>query len=93
MPIAMILDWVLNPPTKEIKWKHAVSWLLFPLLYVIYSLIRGALINWYPYPFLDPRIDGYGRGFLYSVGIAIVIGFICVLVKALGNRALKFKKI
>ncbi|WP_410982778.1 Pr6Pr family membrane protein [Bacillus cereus] len=92
MPIAMILDWVLNPPTKEIKWKHAVSWLLFPLLYVIYSLIRGSFIDWYPYPFLDPRINGYDGVFVYSVGIALAIGVICVLVKMLGNRSLKLKK-
>ncbi|MBO1625581.1 Pr6Pr family membrane protein [Bacillus sp. SY8(2021)] len=83
----------LNPQTKEIKWQHAVSWLLCPLLYVIYSLIRGALINWHSYSFLDPRINGYGSVFLYSVGIGIAIGFICVLVKTLGNRSLRFQKI
>ncbi|MBJ8029009.1 Pr6Pr family membrane protein [Bacillus cereus group sp. N21] len=89
MPIAMILDWVLNPPTKELKWKHAVNWLLFPLLYVIYSLIRGSFIDWYPYPFLDPRINGYSGVILYSVGIALAIGLICVLVKILGNISAK----
>ncbi|KEK22778.1 Pr6Pr family membrane protein [Bacillus gaemokensis] len=93
MPIAMILDWVINPPTKKITWKHAASWLVFPLAYVIYSLVHGAFINWYPYPFLDPRIGGYGRVFLYSIGIAIAIGAICVLVKMLGNRSLKLKRI
>lgn len=61
MPLAMILDWVINPPTKTITWKQAASWLVFPLLYVVYSLIRGPFVNWYPYPFLDPRIGGYGR--------------------------------
>lgn len=30
MPIAMLLDWILNPPSKKITWKQAVSWLLFP---------------------------------------------------------------
>ncbi|MGN4422653.1 Pr6Pr family membrane protein [Bacillus cereus group sp. MYBK30-1] len=92
MPLAMILDWVINPPTKTITWKQAASWLIFPLLYVIYSLIRGPFVNWYPYPFLDPRIDGYGRVFLFSIGIAVVIGAICVLVKMLGNRTLKLKR-
>nr|WP_205640966.1 hypothetical protein [Bacillus cereus] len=24
MPIAMILDWVINPPTKTITWKQVV---------------------------------------------------------------------
>ncbi|MBE5106563.1 Pr6Pr family membrane protein [Bacillus thuringiensis] len=86
MPIAMLLDWVLNPPTKKITWKYAASWLLFPLFYVVYSVIRGPIVNWYPYPFLDPRIGGYERVFFYSVGIAVVIGALCILVKMLGNR-------
>ncbi|PEO40892.1 Pr6Pr family membrane protein [Bacillus wiedmannii] len=91
MPIAMLLDWVMNPPIKAITWKQAVSWLIFPLLYVVYSLIRGPFVNWYPYPFLDPRIGGYDRVFFYSVGIAVVIGAICIVVKILGNRNMKEK--
>ncbi|MDM5193928.1 Pr6Pr family membrane protein [Bacillus hominis] len=92
MPLAMILDWVINPPTKKITWKQATSWLIFPILYVIYSLIRGPFVNWYPYPFLDPRIGGYGKVLLYSIGIAVVIGVICGLVKMLGNRSLSLKQ-
>ncbi|ASZ66525.1 Pr6Pr family membrane protein [Bacillus cereus] len=86
MPIAMLLDWILNPPIKKITWKQAASWLLFPCFYVVYSLIRGPIVNWYPYPFLDPRIGGYGKVLLYSIGIAVVIGAICILVRFLGNR-------
>ncbi|MDM5433635.1 Pr6Pr family membrane protein [Bacillus hominis] len=92
MPLAMILDWVINPPMKTITWRQATSWLIFPILYVIYSLIRGPFVNWYPYPFLDPRIGGYGKVLLYSIGIAVVIGVICGLVKMLGNRSLSLKQ-
>ncbi|HHT7238181.1 MULTISPECIES: Pr6Pr family membrane protein [Bacillus cereus group] len=92
MPIAMILDWVMNPPTKKITWKQASTWLIFPLLYVVYSLIRGPFVDWYPYPFLDPRIGGYSRVFIYSIWIAVVIGGICGLVKMLGNRFLSLKQ-
>ncbi len=33
--IAMLLDWILNPPNKKISWKQASSWLLFPFFYVV----------------------------------------------------------
>jgi hypothetical protein len=34
--------------------------LVFPLLFVAYTLIRGGFVNWYPYPFLDAGAQGYG---------------------------------
>ena len=85
MPITMLLDWILNPPIKKITWKQG-KLAFIPVFYVVYSLIRGSIVNWYPYPFLDPRIGGYGKVLLYSIGIAVVIGSICILVRFLGNR-------
>jgi hypothetical protein len=31
----------------------AINWLLYPLLYCFYILIRGAMSNYYPYSFID----------------------------------------
>ena len=78
------LDWILNPPNKKITWKQASSWLLFPFFYVVYSLIRGPIVELVSLSILDPRIGGYGRVLLYSIGIAVVIGTICILVRFLG---------
>ena len=38
-----------------------------------YSLVRGPLVDWYPYPFLDPANGGYGAVAVTSVGIAVVV--------------------
>ena len=80
MPIAMLLDWILNPPNKKITWKQASSWLLFPFLRCILlnSWSNRELVS---LSILDPRIGGYGRVLLYSIGIAVVIGTICILVR------------
>ena len=49
-------------------------WLAFPAVYLGYTIIRGALTGWYPYPFLDPsQTDGYG-------GVAIWCGAILVII-------------
>jgi hypothetical protein len=34
-----------------------LSWLAFPVLWLVYTLIRGAVTDWYPYPFLDPDLE------------------------------------
>jgi hypothetical protein len=59
----------------------------YPLAYLAYSLIRGPIVDWYPYPFLDPdEVGGYAGVAAYCVAIAAgVLGFIWLIV-TLGNR-------
>ncbi|WP_206996696.1 Pr6Pr family membrane protein [Trinickia mobilis] len=59
MPTAMVADWLIEPPRTRIRLREAWVLLLFPILYVGYTLVRGALVGWYPYPFLDPQSNGY----------------------------------
>jgi hypothetical protein len=33
----------------------------YPLVYLVYTLIRGSVTGTYPYPFLDVCVIGYGR--------------------------------
>jgi hypothetical protein len=75
MPLAVFLDWVLKPPRVRIPVRAAATWLIFPLAYLGYTLIRGAITGWYPYPFLDPGTEGSGAVVAHSAGI-----FICALV-------------
>ncbi len=54
-----------------IELHRALIWLVYPLLFAVYSLIRGPIVGWYPYPFLDPaHVGGYGVVALYCPGIA-----------------------
>jgi len=88
MPIVMVADWLIDPPHRHIALRDAVWWLLFPFAYMVYSLIRGPIVDWYPYPFLDPNnAGGYGAVALYGVGIAITVGVFAWLVVLLSRRA------
>lgn len=73
MPVVMLADWLLDPPVRRISFKQASIWLVFPVLYLVYSLIRGAATGWYPYPFLNPQNGGYGKVAVVCVGIAAAI--------------------
>lgn len=59
-PIIAFADWLIDRPTRAIRFKESLWWLAFPVMYLAYSLIRGPLVNWYPYPFLNPANGGYG---------------------------------
>ena len=40
--------------------------LIFPVLYLLYVVLRGHSLDWYPYPFLNPAtVGGYGIVALY----------------------------
>lgn len=68
IPVAVIIDWILQPPRSNISSRTALLWLLFPALYVIYSLVRGELTGFYPYPFFNPTIqNGYGGVAVYCI--------------------------
>ena len=73
VPVWFALDWLLAPPTPPVPFRTALLWLLYPLAYVAYSLVRGPLVGWYPYPFLDPADGGYGAVAVVSVAIAVVV--------------------
>jgi hypothetical protein len=80
-PLAILADWFIDPPTTRISFDKARYWLVYPFLYLAYSLIRGPIVDWYPYPFLDPdRAGGYAGIAGYSVAILIgVLLFIGIL--------------
>lgn len=61
IPLAILGDWVIDPPPRTISFRGSLSWVLFPAAYVFYSLIRGAFVDWYPYPFLNARVQSYGN--------------------------------
>lgn len=71
IPIAVLVDWFIDPPKNRIRFKKALVWMIFPLAYVAYSLIRGPIVGWYPYPFLDPATNGYGGVAITGIGIAV----------------------
>ena len=74
MPVVLVVDWLLMPPATRLTVRRALIWLAYPIVYLIYSLIRGPVVDWYPYPFLNPdHAGGYAGVALYSVGIAICV--------------------
>lgn len=79
-PIAVALDWIIDPPPARLPRESLWMWLLFPAAYLIYSLIRGPIVDWYPYPFLDPAVGGYEAVAMWSAVVLVVIlafGYAC----------------
>ena len=75
-PLYLIVDWLFAPGRRPIAWGRLWTIAIFPIVWAVYSMIRGALIGWYPYPFLNPDVEpgvGYGGVAVYIIAIAAFI--------------------
>jgi len=73
MPIVVVCDWLLNPPKHSLPRKVVILWMIFPVTYVAYTLVRGNVVGWYPYPFLNPLTSSYAQVAVMTIGIALFV--------------------
>ncbi|WP_156351720.1 MULTISPECIES: Pr6Pr family membrane protein [unclassified Agreia] len=74
IPILIVLDWLISPGRPALSWKALRVVMIYPLLWLAYSLVRGAVSNGiYPYPFLDPATAGWGSVIAYIVALSLVL--------------------
>ena len=92
IPIVMIVDWLIDLPPFRIRVSSAMVWLIYPIGYLAYSMIRGPLVDWYPYPFLDPRPEGYTPVIVVSIGIAIGAFVLALIMSWTTRLKLRFEK-
>lgn len=89
-PMLLVIDWLFAPGRAKIRLRAALWVLVYPLAWVTFSLIRGSVTGWWPYPFLDPTGPaGWAGVVTYIVGIALffyVNAVVFTLIWVLWNR-------
>ncbi len=78
--------WVLIAPKAGLKWRYALHWLLYPFIYLIYIMIRGAITDIYPYPFLDAYNHGYPKVIMSSLVILGLFLFLSLVFIAFAQK-------
>jgi len=78
--------WLLFAPRAGLSWKDSITWLIYPGVYLVYILARGAVSGLYPYPFVDVKVLGYGGVFARSGLLLLVFLGMGLLVVAIGRR-------
>ena len=64
IPVLMLAYWFAFVPKGKLGWKQFLPWMLYPLIYLVYVLIRGSLSGYYPYPFINVESLGYEKVFI-----------------------------
>jgi hypothetical protein len=74
VPLLYVMYWLIFVPKKNLNWTQPFYWLIYPLAYFLYALVRGEITGKYPYWFADPTVLGYPRTFANST--VLLIGFL-----------------
>jgi len=72
VPVMAVVGWLLFGPRGGTSRGLAVWSLAFPILWLAFTLVRGAVVHWYPYPFIDVTSLGYGKAALNCVWVALL---------------------
>lgn len=88
-PIFYLLWWMLFMRHGVLKWADIPAMLVPPAIYLVYVMIRGAIVGEYPYPILEANRLGYATVALNVFGVLIglaVLGAIVVVLDRLLTR-------
>jgi hypothetical protein len=75
MPLVAIADWLIDRP-EAISFSKALVWTVYPLAWLLYSMVRGEIGGWYPYPFLHPEHNAQGYAGVAVTSVVIFLAFV-----------------
>ncbi len=87
VPIMMVIGWLVFGPRPRMNRAVVLGALIWPLLWLGYTLAHGAASTWYPYPFVDVTTHGYWRVAFNCVLVCLVYLMVSALF-AFGDRKL-----
>ena len=71
-PLLGVLGWLFFGPRGQTD-RRVVGWsIVYPLLWLAFTLIRGEGTGFYPYPFVDVSEHGYGTVLLNCLFVALL---------------------
>ncbi|GAA1680530.1 Pr6Pr family membrane protein [Kribbella yunnanensis] len=88
-PVLGVLGWALFGPRGTTDLRIAAWSVVFPLLWLAFTLIRGAFVGFYPYPFVDVNQHGYGQVLLNCLLVAVLFLALAAGATALDRRLSK----
>jgi hypothetical protein len=86
VPVMAVAGWLLYGPRGATSPRIVALTLVFPAAYMLFTVVRGAFVGWYPYPFADVGALGYGRVLVNAFWIALLFVAVAAGAHALDRR-------
>ncbi len=91
IPALYFLFWILFVPKKGFTWLHSLPWLIFPLVYTVFIVLRGNYTGYYPYPFINVAAIGYPQAVANGVWILLFFKGVSLLLILMAKIFVKKK--
>lgn len=76
-PILIVVDWLWSRRFIKIKFAELRWVFVYPIFWIAFTVVRGFLDGWWPYPFLDPNEPAGVTGML--IYLAVILGFFALV--------------
>ena len=87
VPLLAVAGWLIFGPRPRMGLRTILLAISWPIGWLVGALVRGAITGWYPYPFLNVRVEGGAA--VAAVCVVIAGGLFVVLgLMALADRLL-----
>lgn len=80
IPCYAVIDWFIAPG-RDVPWRSVGICLVFPGLWVVFTMVRGSFVFWYPYFFLDPLLVEIP--FEFGLYLLLIVGIFSAVASAL----------
>lgn len=85
IPLLVILFWKAFEVKSAVRFKQILLWLICPLVYLVFILVRGHFAHFYPYPFVDVDELGLSKVLVNSIGLVLVFVVLSFLFIGIGK--------
>ncbi len=83
-PVGYLVFWFACVRKSGLRWYDPLLWLIYPLFYLGFVLVRGKMSGFYPYAFIDAKTLGYADVAANTAGLLIVCAALGGLLVAIG---------
>lgn len=85
-PLLVMSYWYMYEKLSLVKYGQIKEWLVYPLAYLVYIIIRGSFSGFYPYPFVNAIKIGFTKTLLNSVLLTLFFILVALLFIAIGRK-------
>jgi hypothetical protein len=93
IPVCTLIYWWRYEQKQGVRFQQIPKWLIYPLAYLIFILIRGSVSDFYPYPFVNVTELGYQSVIINSVVLLVAFAGVAFLLVGIGRRLARAKNV